>query len=458
MSKKAWSGRFSQKESPLMERFNASIFFDRELYPYDIQGSIEHAKMLSSIGILNKTELKKMVSGLNQVKKEIDSGDFAFKYEQEDIHMAIEGRLNEIIGPIAGKLHSARSRNDQVALDIKLCVRDKTQLILNLLKKLQKSFVDLAEKNLTSILPGYTHLQRAQPVSLAHHLLAYYEMLLRDGSRFQDNLERLKECPLGAGALAGSPIAIDRKMTAKGLGFKEPTRNSLDTVADRDFVLDFISASSILMMHLSRLSEELILWNSQEFQFVILPEQFCTGSSMMPQKINPDAPELIRGKTARVYGNLMSLLTLMKGLPLAYNKDMQEDKEPLFDTMNTVEICLEVLCAMVPKLKFNKEKMYNATKEGFVLATDVADYLARNNLPFREAHEVVGRLVQHCIEEKCGLEDLSLEKLQSFSKVFKKDILEILNVKYSVNSRVSFGGTALKNVKKQIVKARKKVK
>lgn len=441
-----------------MERFNASIGFDQRLYAQDIQGSLAHAAMLKKIGLLSAKEHEKIQKGLKKVQKEIESGKFEFKNSQEDIHMAIESRLTEIIGPTGGKLHSARSRNDQVALDCRLYAREQNQVVIKSLKALRKILVGLAKKNLKVILPGYTHLQRAQPVLVSHHLLAYFEMLTRDQKRFEENLDRIKECPLGAGALAGSPIPIDRQFVAKKLGFADVTHNSLDTVSDRDFVLDFLSASSILMMHLSRFCEELVLWSSQEFQFVQLPQGFCTGSSMMPQKVNPDAPELIRGKTGRVFGNLISLLTTMKSLPLAYNKDMQEDKEPFFDSVDQVTLCLEVMNEMTKGLKFNQAAMQQATKEGFLLATDLADYLAQKGLPFRKAHEVVGQLVQKAIQKNCGLEDLSFETLKKQSAFFKKDVKKILSMQNAVDARRSLGGTATSNVKKEIARAERLLK
>jgi argininosuccinate lyase len=458
MTKKAWSGRFDAKENALMERFNASVSVDKRLYEEDIAGSFVQAKMLKKIGILTVAELKKIESGLKRILEEIRSGKFVFSDAQEDIHMAVESRLTEIIGPAAGKIHTARSRNDQVALDTRLFVRKATNETLLKIRALQSHLVGLAARNLGAILPGYTHLQRAQPVLLSHHLLAYFEMLQRDHSRFADNLKRLDQCPLGAGALAGSPIPIDRAMTARELGFSEPTHNSLDTVADRDFVLDYLAAAAILMTHLSRFAEELVLWNSQEFGFVILPEDFCTGSSMMPQKVNPDAPELIRGKTGRVYGNLVTLLTVMKGLPLAYNKDMQEDKEPLFDSVDTVCICLDVLTAMLPRTRFNAERMNEATKLGFVVATDLADYLAKKGLPFRQAHEVVGTLVRLAIKRGCGLEDLELSVLHEHCQLFDDDVYGTLAVSNSANARRSLGGTALSCVKKELARAKKFLK
>lgn len=433
-----------------MEIFNASIGVDRRLWREDILGSLAHVKMLAKVAVLTDEECQKISSGLGQIREEFESGKFVLDESLEDIHMAVESRLYGIIGDLAGKLHTARSRNDQVALDVKLFVRSATQEILDLLQQVSVALVDLAEKNTNVILPGYTHLQRAQPVLLAHHLLAYFEMFQRDRSRFKDNLERLSECPLGAGALAGTTFPIDRHFTARELGFSEPTSNSLDTVADRDFVLDFLSASATLMMHLSRLAEEWVLWNTQEFGFIILPQEFCTGSSMMPQKVNPDALELIRGKTGRVYGNLLNVLTTMKALPLSYNKDMQEDKEPLFDTADTLSMILKVLAEMLPLVQFNPERMRCATKEGFVLATDVADYLVGRGLPFRQAHAVVGQLVQAAIKKGCGLEDFQMEELKNFSPLFADDVRDILSVEKAVSRRQSFGGTAQTQVEEQI--------
>ena len=455
MSKKAWAGRFTESENVLMEKFNASIGFDKRLYAHDITGSLAHARMLKKIGLLTAVELTKLEKGLNQVQTEIASGRFVFTESQEDIHMAVESRLREIIGPVAGKLHTARSRNDQVALDTRLFVRDQTEAVLGRLNLLRKAFVDLAEKHQKTVMPGYTHLQRAQPILVAHHLLAYFEMLTRDVDRFAGNLKRLDQCPLGSGALAGSPIPVDRQMTAKTLGFTEPTHNSLDSVSDRDFVLDYLSGASLLMMHLSRFAEELVLWNSQEFGFVTLPQGFCTGSSMMPQKVNPDAPELIRGKTGRVYGHLLSLLATMKGLPLAYNKDMQEDKEALFDAVDTVNLCLDVLIALIPSLEFNTERLTEALRRGFVLATDVADYLARKGLAFREAHEVVGGLVREALQAGRVLEDYSLVEFKKHSSYFANDIFKVLDVMACVNARASLGGTALSSVKTELKHARR---
>ena len=450
MASKPWSGRFTEKTDKLVEEFNASISFDKRLYKHDIMGSITHARMLAKVGILTKKEVDKIISGLKAIEKEIVAGKFRFTPDLEDIHMAIEKRLIEKIGPVGGKLHTARSRNDQVALDVRLYLRDEIKEIQSLIRDLQKALVNVAKKNLDCIMPGYTHLQRAQPILFSHHLLAYYEMLKRDHERIADCLTRVNVMPLGAGALAGSPYPLDRDFVAKELGFAKPTDNSLDSVSDRDFCIEFCGAASILMMHLSRLSEEFILWSSQEFGFIELSDAFSTGSSIMPQKKNPDVPELVRGKTGRVYGNLLSLLTTMKALPLAYNKDMQEDKEALFDTVDTVKDCLKVFSPMLTTMKINKKKMLNATKQGFLTATDAADYLVKKGVPFRESHHIAGRVVAYCIKTSQGLEDLSIDEWRGFSKAFGKDIKEVISVEASVKSRKAKGGTAPEAVKRRL--------
>ena len=450
MASKPWSGRFTEKTDKLVEEFNASISFDKRLYKHDIMGSITHARMLAKVGILTKKEVDKIISGLKAIEKEIVAGKFRFTPDLEDIHMAIEKRLIEKIGPVGGKLHTARSRNDQVALDVRLYLRDEIKEIQSLIRDLQKALVNVAKKNLDCIMPGYTHLQRAQPILFSHHLLAYYEMLKRDHERIADCLTRVNVMPLGAGALAGSPYPLDRDFVAKELGFAKPTDNSLDSVSDRDFCIEFCGAASILMMHLSRLSEEFILWSSQEFGFIELSDAFSTGSSIMPQKKNPDVPELVRGKTGRVYGNLLSLLTTMKALPLAYNKDMQEDKEALFDTVDTVKDCLKVFSPMLTTMKINKKKMLNATKQGFLTATDAADYLVKKGVPFRESHHITGRVVAYCIKTSQGLEELSIDEWRGFSKAFGKDIKEAISVEASVKSRKAKGGTAPEAVKRRL--------
>ena len=449
-SSKPWSGRFTQKTDKLVEEFNASISFDKRLYKHDIMGSIAHARMLTKVGIIKKREAERIISGLKAIEKEIEAGKFRFTSDMEDIHMAIEKRLIEKTGPVGGKLHTARIRNDQVALDIRLYLRDEIGEVKGLIRELQKTFVGIAKKNLDCIMPGYTHLQRAQPILFSHHILAYYEMLKRDNERLADCYKRVNVMPLGSGALAGSPYPLNREFVAKELGFTGVTDNSLDAVSDRDFCIEFCSAASILMMHLSRLSEELILWSSSEFGFIELSDAFSTGSSLMPQKKNPDVPELMRGKTGRVYGNLVSLLTTMKALPLAYNKDMQEDKEALFDTIATIKECLKVFSPMLRTMKLNKKKMLDATKGGFLTATDAADYLVKKGVPFRESHHIAGRVVAYCIKTSQGLEDLSIDEWRGFSKAFGKDIKEVISVEASVKSRKAKGGTAPEAVKRRL--------
>lgn len=449
---KLWSGRFTQETSKLVEEFNASVSFDKRLYKHDIIGSIAHSKMLARIGIITEKEADKIVLGLKAIEREIESGRFKFTSDMEDIHMAIEKSLIRKVGAVGGKLHTARSRNDQVALDVRLYLREEIRNFHGLIRGLQKTIVDIAKKNLDCIMPGYTHLQRAQPVLFSHHLLAYYEMLKRDYERFDDCLRRVNIMPLGAGALAGSPYSLDRDLMAKQLGFAMPTDNSIDSVSDRDFCIEFCSAASILMMHLSRLSEELILWSSQEFGFIELSDAFSTGSSIMPQKKNPDVPELVRGKTGRVYGNLLAILTTMKGIPLAYNKDMQEDKEPLFDTIDTVKDCLKVFSPMLETMKINRQTMMDATRAGFLTATDAADYLVKKGIPFRKGHYVIGKIVAYCIKNKKTLDVLTIEEWKQFSKAFAEDIKKVVSTNASVNSRKVRGGTALETVKKRLNK------
>lgn len=450
MKHKLWSGRFKEETDKLVEEFNASISFDKRLYRHDIRGSIAHAAVLADAGILTEKEAEKITAGLKSVEKEITEGTFAFTPDMEDIHMAVERRLTEKIGALGGKLHTGRSRNDQVALDIRLYLKDEIYEILSLLHDFKKAVTEVAEENIDVILPGYTHLQRAQPVLLSHHLLAYYEMFKRDTGRLLDCLERVDTMPLGAGALAGSPYNLDRKLTAKLLGFSKVTQNSLDSVSDRDFIIEFISAASIIMMHISRLSEEVILWSSQEFAFIELSDAFSTGSSIMPQKKNPDVAELARGKTGRVYGNLVSILTVMKALPLAYNKDMQEDKEPLFDTIDNLKVILKVYGPMLKTMKVRKENMFRATGAGFLNATDAADYLSKKGLPFRDAHRVVGEAVAYCSDRNKTLEDLNLSEWKGFSNLFEADIKDVVSIKHSVNTRKIYGGTALKTVKERM--------
>lgn len=458
MKSKPWSGRFTQETDKLVEEFNASILLDKRLYRHDIMGSIAHTRMLAMVGIITKKEADKIISGLKTIEKEIDAGRFKFTSDMEDIHMAIEKRLIKKIGSVGGKLHTARSRNDQIALDMRLYLRDEIKEVQGLIRNLQKTFVNIAKKNLDCIMPGYTHLQRAQPILFSHHILAYYEMLKRDYERFGDCYKRVNVMPLGAGALAGSPYPLDRDFIAKELGFAKPTDNSLDSVSDRDFCIEFCGAASILMMHLSRFSEELILWSSQEFGFIELSDAFSTGSSIMPQKKNPDVPELVRGKTGRVYGSLLTLLAVMKGLPLAYNKDMQEDKEALFDTIDIVKDCLKIFSPMLETMKVNKQNMLAATRAGFLTATDAADYLVKKGVPFRESHHVIGKIVIYCIKNKKVLDALTIEEWKQFSKAFAQDIKDVVSVEMSVNSRGVKGGTAVETVSQRLRDIEKEMK
>ena len=455
MSNKLWAGRFTQPTDAFVEEFTASINFDQRMYRYDILGSVTHARMLAKQRIITAEEADTIVQGLNEIQDEIESGNFEFSVAREDIHMNIEARLIEKVGPVGGKLHTARSRNDQVALDVRLYLRDEVDAISAKLKQLQAALLDQAEKNLDVIMPGYTHLQTAQPVLYAHHMLAYVEMLARDTGRLHDLRSRLNLLPLGAGALAGTTFNIDREWVAEQLGFAGVTRNSLDTVSDRDFALEFCSFAATLMMHLSRLSEELILWSSADFAFIELSDGFCTGSSIMPQKKNPDVPELVRGKTGRVYGNLFSLLTLMKSLPLAYNKDMQEDKEPLFDSIDTVRGSLKVFAEMIMEMKVKPGAMRVAAGRGFSTATDIADYLVRKGMPFRNAHEVVGKTVRYCVENNKDIPELTLDEFKQFSDDIDADIFDFVTLEASVNARKATGGTARDAVEKEISLARK---
>ena len=447
---KAWAGRFEATADPRMEAFTSSLAFDRRLARYDIQGSQAHCKMLVKQKLLTPAEGEKIRKGLERVQREIEQDRFPFLASDEDIHMAVERRLTEKIGLLGGKLHTARSRNDQVLLDVRLYLREETQHIHKLLSALQKRLARLAKRHRDVVMPGYTHLQRAQPVLLAHHLLAYYDMLDRDAERLQECRQRINVLPLGAGALAGTSLPIDRAYVARLLGFARVSTNSLDTVADRDFLVEFLSVSAMISMHLSRFAEELVLWASSEFQFIELPDAFATGSSMMPQKKNPDVPEIIRGKTGRVYGNLFALLTTLKGLPLAYNRDLQEDKEPLFDTVDTVKSMLSVLEAMLGQLVFRPDRMQAAALGGFTLATDVADYLVEKGVPFRKAHDIVARVVRRCLSDDIGLEQLSLEDWQGFSSAFESDLLPRLSLEAAVDRRRSAGGTARVNVHKRL--------
>ncbi|MFQ5466086.1 MAG: argininosuccinate lyase [Thermodesulfobacteriota bacterium] len=455
---KPWSGRFAERTDRLVEELNASVGFDRRLYRHDIAGSIVHAGLLADAGVLTPKEAARIVKGLRSVEREIESGRFVFSVEDEDIHMAVERRLTEKIGTLGGKLHTGRSRNDQVALDMRLYMKDEIYETVDLLHGLKEALVEVAERNADCIMPGYTHLQRAQPVLFAHHMLAYYEMFKRDTGRLLDCLDRTDFSPLGAGALAGSPYGLDRISAARSLGFAGAAENSLDAVSDRDFLIEFLAAASLMMMHLSRLSEELVLWSSQEFGFVELSDAFTTGSSIMPQKKNPDVAELARGKTGRVYGNLMSLLTVMKSLPLAYNKDMQEDKEPVFDTVDTLKSLLSVYPPMLRTMRVKGDAMLGATRRGFLGATDAADYLTAKGLPFREAHGVVGRIVAWCTEKEVTLEDLTLDEWRGFSGLFGPDIIEAVSIRRSLNARKVLGGTAASEVKKRLRKVRAELK
>ena len=452
--KRMWGGRFSGATDKLVEKFNASVSFDKRLALQDIRGSTAHATMLGEQGILSQDEVNRIIGGLTDVQRDIEAGRFEWKSELEDVHMNIERALTERVGAVGGKLHTARSRNDQVATDFRLWLRDETEGLQELFTRLRRVLTEEAEKHLGVIMPGYTHLQVAQPVLFSHHLMAYFEMFSRDEERLQDSLKRLNVSPLGAGALAGTGFPIDRERTAELLGFDRPAANSLDAVSDRDFALEFLSAASMAMMHLSRLCEELILWSSQEFGFVTLPDSHTTGSSIMPQKKNPDVCELVRGKTGRVYGSLMALLTMMKGLPLAYNKDMQEDKEGVFDAADTLRACLTLMTDMLPKMTVHETRTRHAAGRAYSNATDLADYLAKKGLPFREAHEVVGKLVALGLSEEKDLQDLGLERMQEVSSLIEEDVYAALNLEAVVDARTSYGGTARVQVEGQIAKAR----
>ena len=442
MSQKLWGGRFTQSTDQFVEEFTASIAFDQRLYPYDIAGSLAHAEMLGRQGIIPPDEARLICDGLERIRNELDCNELELSVAREDIHMNIEARLIELIGPVGGKLHTGRSRNDQVALDIRLYLRDEIDAIDAYLDQFEGVLISQAETHLEVIMPGFTHLQTAQPVLYSHHLLAYREMLARDRSRLRDLRARLNLLPLGAGALAGTTFPIDREWVAAQLGFDGVTANSLDSVSDRDFAIEFCSFAAILMMHLSRLAEELIIWSSADFDFIELSDAFCTGSSIMPQKKNPDVPELVRGKTGRVYGNLTSLLTLMKALPLAYNKDMQEDKEPLFDSIDTVKGSLKVFVAMIAEMRIKPDNMRHAATRGFSTATDVADYCVRKGMPFREAHAIVGRAVHYCITNNKDLPELNLTEWREFSPLIDADIFDCVTLEASVNARRATGGTA----------------
>jgi len=460
MSEKLWGGGFAESTDALVETLNASIDVDRRLYKSDIEGSIAHLKMMAKQGMITKDEAEVLVAGLKTVESRIEEGKMAFTDSLEDIHMHVEDALGKVCGDTAKKLHTGRSRNDQVALDIRIWLKEETRAIIEMIRAFQKALVTLAADHTDTIMPGYTHMQRAQPVLLAHHLLAYYEMLSRDRERFEDSVKRLDVMPLGAAALAGTTYPIDRHYTAELLGFDAPTENSLDSVSDRDFAIEFCSAASMIMMHMSRFSEELVLWASAQFRFIDLPDRFCTGSSIMPQKKNPDVPELVRGKTGRVYGHMISLLTLMKSQPLAYNKDNQEDKEPLFDTVDTLRDSLRAFADMVPNLIARKDDMREAARRGFSTATDLADYVVRKGIPFRDAHEIVGKAVAYGVKTGKDLSEMTLEELQQFSAQITGDVFEVLTLEGSVAARNHIGGTAPDQVRaaaaraEQIISAR----
>jgi argininosuccinate lyase len=456
-SNRMWGGRFAAAPDALMERINASVGFDKVLYAQDIAGSIAHARMLGDAGILSGTDVTAICGGLAAIRDEIESGNFDFKAELEDIHMNIEARLTDMIGDAAGRLHTARSRNDQVATDFRLWVRDAIDVADASLAALQGALIDQAESHADWVMPGFTHLQAAQPVTAGHHLLAYVEMFGRDRSRFADARARLNESPLGAGALAGTSFPIDRAATATALGFDRPTANSLDSVSDRDFVLEFLAAAAICAGHLSRLGEELVIWSSAQFRFARLSDAFSTGSSMMPQKRNPDAAELIRGKTGRVIGAFVAIATVMKGLPLAYSKDMQEDKEPVFDAADTLMVCVAAATGMIADLVFDRDRLAAAAGEGFTTATDLADWLVcEADVPFRESHRITGQVVALAEKKECGLEDLTLDDLTAIDGRITKAVFEVLGVDNSVRSRNSYGGTAPDNVRAQVQAARER--
>jgi argininosuccinate lyase len=456
-TEKLSSARFAEATDAFVEEFTASVSFDQRMAQQDIQGSLAHAAMLNHIGILTAQELADIQRGLAQISGEIERGEFVWSIKQEDVHMNIEARLTDLIGIAGKKLHTGRSRNDQVATDIRLYLRSEITTILAQLRRLQIALLDVAEREAETIMPGFTHLQVAQPVTFGHHLMAWFEMLCRDEQRLQDCCKRINIMPLGAAALAGTSYPIDRFMTAELLGFERPSYNSLDSVSDRDFAIEFAAAGSLIMVHLSRFSEELVLWASAQFDFIDIPDAFCTGSSIMPQKKNPDVPELVRGKAGRVTGHLMSLLMLMKSQPLAYNKDNQEDKEPLFDTADTLINCLRAFADMMPHIKAKPENMYNAAKRGFATATDLADYLVRKGMPFRDAHEVVGQAVRLGVDSKRDLSELSLAELQSFSAQISEDVFDILKLEGSVAARSHIGGTAPETVRAAIQRAREAI-
>ena len=452
-----WEGRFSKKLDERTNDFNSSIKFDHRMYKQDIKGSIAHSKMLSKQGIIKEEEAKSIIEGLNKILEDLENGKLEFDPNSEDIHMFIEEELTKRIGDNGKKLHTARSRNDQVVLDIRMYLKEEVEELKEKLKELIHTFIKKAEENMNTIMPGYTHMQRAQPVTFAHHLIAYVQMFLRDLERLNETYKRIDVCPIGSCALAGTTYPLDREFEAKELGFSKITENSLDGVSDRDFVIELLSDISIIMMHLSRISEEIILWCSWEFKFIELDDSFSTGSSIMPQKKNPDITELIRGKTGRVYGDLFTILTVMKGTPLAYNKDMQEDKEAIFDALDTVNLCITTLDPLVETIKVKKENMKKAAAEGFINATDCADYLTVKGVPFRDAYKIVGNLVKYCIDNNTILEKLDISIYKSFSEVFDEDIYDVIDLINCVNLRTSFGGPAPSIVEKHIEMLKEKL-
>lgn len=454
MAEKLWQGRFDQPTNKLVEDFTASIHFDSRLCRYDIEGSVAHCRMLAQCEIISHEDASKIVEALGEILRDIERGKVCLDSSQEDIHMAIEKELISRIGETGGKLHTARSRNDQVALDMRLYMRDVLSMCGSRLSELRRALLDMAEKHIDVIMPGFTHLQHAQPVLLAHHLMAYHEMFSRDAERFTECFGRANVMPLGSAALAGTTFPIDMEWTARYLNFPRVTANSMDAVSDRDYLIEFCSASAILMMHVSRMAEELIIWSTPEFDFIEISDSFCTGSSIMPQKKNPDVPELMRGKTGRVFGNLTALLSLTKGLPLAYNRDLQEDKEPVFDTADTVLMTLRLLSKLLPEIRVNRERMRHMAGRGFTLATDLADYLVRKGVPFRKAHHVVGQVVQFCIQNDRELGDLSLDEFKSFHKAFDTDVFPYLEIASVIDRRTSMGGTATSRVQEAIALAR----
>ncbi len=454
MAKKPWDGRFSQKTDKQVETFTSSIDVDKRLYAVDIEGSIAHCKTLAAASVITKTESSKLIEGLRKIKKEMDSGLFQFTEAHEDIHMYIEDRLFQIIGDVAHKLHTGRSRNDQVVLDVRMYLREEITAILQLLFNLRQTLVDLADTYIDVMMPGYTHLQRAQPILFSHYLMAYFEMFSRDSRRFAECRNRTNVMPLGSAALAGTTYPINREYTATLLGFPDVSKNSIDAVADRDFIIEFHACAGICMMHLSRISEELIVWSSSEFEYIAMSDSFATGSSIMPQKKNPDVPELVRGKTGRVFGDLVAILTTMKSLPLAYNRDMQEDKKPLFETIDTLKMCLDIYVRMLPKIKIHKQRMMQETSRGYLNATDFADYLTSKGKPFREAHSIAGRVVKYALAKQKEITELSMDELKSFSPLIHTDVVSFLTPHAMINRRRSLGGTSTRRVKDAIKKGK----